>query len=553
MAKLHELTLRKQTKLEGDMLIPEDALRELDLEKAFSQVLAEERQGQDLAPDFVHLLDLESAKEQLIEELINELANGNFRNQKLIRIEVPKNNFCIRPAARPSLKDWVLYHAITHYLGIKADSKLLPCVYSMRFNLRTGTLEHGREQWKKFEQDFWSEFDKEPKHVVKTDITSYFANINLAELRKTLQALFEESDVCQTLINFLFDYLLFPWSREQVNEGFGIPQGINSSFVLGNLFLHHVDAALDKAEGVKYIRYADDIRILAKDGPKAKIALKTLDSELREHGLDINPAKTEIHSPEDARKRLWDQRSKDLDHIENMLRSKNKILVEKAAMPLLQHIFEESFTSNDPFWERHLKFVLYRFLRLRAHLSNNGTLINSITEKLLNRIEDLPGLAYWFAYFFSVYPSESARAMLIEFLRGEANIYEWQEMWILDALLRFPSFKPEDLELFKQIAFKKNKHPLCRGKAVLLLGKYGDNHQRYELTKKYYEETDFLVRRAILLGVQELPKAERNSFYGKVKVVDPDQNVTINFIKSRHKPIYFDDYVPPSIPIEENY
>ena len=147
----------------GIMVISEDLLRALNLERACSQVLAEERQGQDLVPDPLHFLDFESASRQIVDELARGLTDGSFRAQRLIRMGVPKNNFCIRPAARPCLKDWVVYHAITNYLGIKADSKLLPCVYSMRLNPKTGTLEHGTVQWRRFEEAFWADFDKEPR------------------------------------------------------------------------------------------------------------------------------------------------------------------------------------------------------------------------------------------------------------------------------------------------------------------------------------------------------------------------------------------------------
>ena len=323
--------------------------------------------------------------------------------------------------------------------------------------------------------------------------------------------------------------------------------------MLGNLFLHHIDAILSKTKGTTYMRYVDDIRILANSEPEAKIALKILDSQLREHGLDINPAKTKIYSPEEVEKELRDHRKKDLDLIGNMLQSRSRMLVEKGAIPLLRVVFEESFAPNNAYGERHLKFALYRFIRLRDHLASDKVFVTEITEKLLRRIESLPGLIDWFSRFFSAYPSNSTKAKLIEFLKSQANIYEWQEMWVLDTLLRFPTFEQDDLEVFEKIAFDKNRHPLCRAKAILLLGKYGDNHVRHRLASEYNSELDPLIRRAILIGTQELPRSERNPFYGRVKGVEPEQGPTINFLKSRRKPIYFDDYIPPSIPIEGPY
>lgn len=166
----------------------------------------------------------------------------------------------------------------------------------------------------------------------------------------------------------------------------------------------------------------------------------------------------------------------------------------------------------------------------------------------------MPGSTDVFSRFFGVFPQDIFKKQLIKFLKGRNNIYEWQEMHILDCLLRFTSFSQAELSLFRKIAFDRDKHSLCRAKALLLLGKFGSEHERYELTTKFNDEADYLVRRAIIISAQQLSIAERNEFYSNVKRVDQEQASLVDHIKPLKEPIYFDIYVPaPVSVIEEQY
>ena len=127
-------------------------------------------------------------------------------------------------------------------------------------------------------------------------------------------------------------------------------------------------------------------------------------------------------------------------------------------------------------------------------------------------------------------------------------------MWILDSLLRFQSFSQGELELFRDIAFNRGKYPLTRSKAILLVGKFGNEPDRYELMTKFNEETDYLVKRAIIVATQELSIAERNDFYSMVKKTDEEQAELVACIKSLKEPAYFDDYIPSPVSlVEEQY
>ncbi|MFP3975142.1 MAG: RNA-directed DNA polymerase [Dehalococcoidia bacterium] len=526
----------------------------VDLEKAFDEVMYDERNGQDFLPDILHFLDLGKCKSQIVQELKQRIDNNEYQVKDLIKMDVPKGNFFIRPGARPSFQDGILYRALANYIGLKADKKLEDNVYSYRFNPNTRGIFHWSDQWLKFERAFWEKFEEGFECVLKTDITAYFANISIERLRNHVLATIDESEESKQAVDFLFNKLLRPWAQKERNKGFGLPQGITASSIVANLFLYYVDALLCRSEKVHYLRYADDMRVLAKDEINAKNTLKTLITELRRIGLDLNEKKTQVLSPSRVEQELRDPRQQDMDTLQNLIKLGDKPIIEVVAIPLLEDLFERSFDSSDNFGGRHQRFAINRFVQLREIYADRVEDIENTGQKLIANLKSNPGSTNVFSRFFNMFPTKSFQEQLINFLRSEHNIYEWQEMQILDSLLRFKSFSQDELRLIKEIATDRDRHQLTRSRAILLLGKLGDEYERYELRTKFDEESDYLIKRAIIVATQELSTAERNAFYSTIKRESQEQAPLVDFIKSLKEPFYFDEHVPSSVSIiEEQY
>ncbi|MBL7209811.1 MAG: RNA-directed DNA polymerase [Dehalococcoidia bacterium] len=526
----------------------------LNLEKAYDEVLRDERHGQDFLPDILHFLDTKKFKGQLLQQLKQELDNNKFQVMDLIKMDVPKDSFFIRPGARPYLRDLVLYRGLANYIGLRADRKLGSAVFSSRFDHTKRELFHWSDQWLKFERAFWVNFESGFKYLLRTDVTAYFANIGIERLRNSIIAVLDKSEESDRVVNFLFSNLIRPWAEKERNKGFGLPQGGNASPILANLFLSHVDALLSRNKNLRYLRYSDDIRILAKSRIDAKIALKTLIGELRRIGLDLNEKKTQILASSEVEEQLRDPRRQDMDTIQTILSLGDEDFIKKLGMPLLNDLFQRSFDSSNAFADRHLRFAVNCFVRLREIYGGRDKEIEAVGMRLIDKLEAMPGSADTFSRFFSVFPQDIFKKKLVKFLKGHANIYEWQEMCILGCLLRFQPFSQAELHVFRDIAFDKDKHSLTRSKALLLLGKFGNEHERYHLMNKFNEEADYLVKRAMIVATQKLSIAERSDFYSMVKKTDQEQAELVDHIKSLKEPTYFDDYVPsPISPIEEQY
>ena len=129
------------------------------------------------------------------------------------------------------------------------------------------------------------------RFVLKTDVQSYYASIDHDLLLDRLAEFIQDPRV----LNLIRQYLkrtvecggLF-WEFEK-----GIALGCPLSPVMGAFFLRAVDQALGKL-GLFYVRFMDDIVVLAPTRWKLRAAVKALNQALGALRLEKHPGKTFI-------------------------------------------------------------------------------------------------------------------------------------------------------------------------------------------------------------------------------------------------------------------
>jgi len=527
------------------------------LDTAFTRVLKEERRGRILVPDILCFSDYVNDKQKILDTIITALKSNSYTPKGLMAIDVPNDNYWIRPGAVPLFQDSILYNALAYYIGEKVNSKLCPTVFSSRFSSH-GDLYPAIRQWRNFEGAFWNsvQASNDSSYIVITDITSYFTNINLATLKINVSTLLgNPTRANQKILDVLFDKLLLTWAAAPMHPGFGIPQGADASSIISNLFLHHVDDRISRIRGLKFFRYADDMRFVAKDKITAKVSLGSLIKVLRSIGLDINKSKTKVLSKQEAIRILPDPLSADFDKIEKLIKKKN-LSSFKESIPLLEQIFDYSVGDKDPLYQRHISFVINRLILLRKYLSKNNKFIDRVSRVLLSKLEPWPGCTSDIARFIRYFPNADRKRLIIGFLKSKDNIYNWQAMYLLDALLRFNSrcITEDDIDYFEEVTHDDRAHTLCRSKAILLIGKFGNQHRRHDLISIYDSATDTIIKRAIIVGCQQLATAEKERFYSIVKK-DVTTQCTIKYVGSLAKPRYFEEeeWAPYDIPDTGTY
>ncbi len=129
------------------------------------------------------------------------------------------------------------------------------------------------------------------KFVLRTDVKSYYDSIDHHILIYKLLHLVKDS----IIISYVWKYL----KRTVDHDGYffgvsrGLPMGTSLSPLLGAFYLRGLDLKIERL-GVFYIRYMDDILIMAKTRWKLKRAICCLNHEFEELGLCKHPDKTFI-------------------------------------------------------------------------------------------------------------------------------------------------------------------------------------------------------------------------------------------------------------------
>jgi hypothetical protein len=516
--------------------IKSDLEKLLDLEKAFNSILKDDKRGDNPIPDPLRFSYFSLNNKDVLGELSKNIKNGEYEVKPLLTIDVPKGNFTIRPMARPEIQDWIIYQALIDYLVPQIINKVSKRSFSI---LNFKNPKSRIDPWKKFDEKNRQLYQSGYLFVVSTDISAYFENIDLNELRKKLvNHISSNNGRAKEIIDFLFNKFLIPWSSGRV-KGFGLPQGPTASTFLGDVYLDNIDREMENEKG--YLRYMDDIRIWCKSEVEAKKALIKIIKSLRKYKLNINAKKTKILKYKEIEKELFDPKKSILDSVQDAFNSKNIAKIQTIIPILVNDIFKGGFSDKNPFDKRHINFANFRLslLKMSGVDFDDKTVINLIIQNFTNK----PQHADDFCSFLALYPrNEKIANFLLKFLFSKENIYEWQELHVLRALLEIEiKINKNFLKKFYKRFQDKNRHWANRSLYCLLIGKYGKNTDR-ELLIDEFDSAEFdELRKNIILSVQELGIASRNDFYKKASGKIWSQ-VFVQYVKNLKQPMYFLPY-----------
>jgi hypothetical protein len=129
------------------------------------------------------------------------------------------------------------------------------------------------------------------RFVLRTDVRSYYASIDHVLLMDRLARYISD----RPLLNLCGQYLQrtaeqggWFWSHER-----GISLGCALSPLIGAFFLRDLDLRMERS-GLFYVRFMDDILVLAPSRPKLRAAVKAVNQLLACLRLDKHPDKTFI-------------------------------------------------------------------------------------------------------------------------------------------------------------------------------------------------------------------------------------------------------------------
>jgi hypothetical protein len=501
----------------------------IDIKNAIREVQFDERHGNDFCIDPLRFDDL--SKENVIEGVIidvqRKLEQSSF--SKLLEIDVPKENYTLRPGSRPNLIEWVAYTAVVNYIGSEVHKRIPEASFSFmsardRFNKRRGR-----------KVDYWLKFDEKSRSLSKvnsflatTDIVSFFEHISLEELKRRLLLLSRSEDY-QSAVNYLVDNILIKWTQDNRVQGFGLPQGPTTSTILADIYLYSVDRDMSKFR-TPFIRYMDDIRLYARTKQDLKRGIALMVRSLRELKLNLNAKKTCIYKTDNVKEMemVFDPKKQTLDLIDRALNSRHESQI-RLVIPSLMELWTLSLDSDNTFSDRYFRFFVRGVIDLMRFDIVGKPVIGKLTKDFLNLLKEKHHWAKhicWFLVATATYHQDIKSNIvedLIKFIADkESNIYEWEEMWVLDTIRQIGGVRRRGIINLKNYS---SKNELCQSQLALIVAENGSNDDRENILD--------------IMRSTQLRDDQKRSYFLALKEIPRNVLVSVE----RKVPVFFRDYV----------
>jgi len=213
-------------------------------------------------------------------EILSELRDRTYKPTPVRRQYIPKKNGSKRPLGIPIIKDRVVQQSVVNVLSPLCEKEIFhkwSCGY--RPNL-------GGERV--LQIILWN-IETGYNHIYDCDIKGFFDNIPHKKLMKVLTKYIADGTTLDIIWKWLKAGYMEEGKYHETNSG--TPQGGVISPLLANLFLNELDWALE-AEGIRFVRYADDFLLFAKTEEDIKRAGEIAKGVIENLGLEISIDKT---------------------------------------------------------------------------------------------------------------------------------------------------------------------------------------------------------------------------------------------------------------------
>ena len=196
------------------------------------------------------------------DELLESIRNGKYKPSPVRRVEIPKDNGGVRKLGIPTVIDRIIQQAIAQVLTPIYEPKFSDGSYGYRPHRSAKDAILKVKEYA----------DEGYKFAVCLDLSKYFDTLCHELLMNMLRQDIKDKRLIDLIKKYLKSGVMENGIVMKTEEG--SPQGGNLSPLLANIYLDKFDKEFE-GRGVKVIRYADDIILLAKSIRAAERLLGT--------------------------------------------------------------------------------------------------------------------------------------------------------------------------------------------------------------------------------------------------------------------------------------
>jgi hypothetical protein len=361
-----------------------------------------------------------------LKHLVAQLRANTYRPQQPTVVYQPKKSGVLRPLTLLSLDDLILYQAIANIIakafeGVQKEHALQRSFGAIFAGAGSDFFYRSwRKSYAAYSNAVSAAFVSGNDYVADFDLVSFYDLIDHILLKNRLSARVNSRELLDLLTRCLREWTP-GLDGHHVNHG--VPQGPEPSAFLAECLLFAFDGL--KLPGVRYYRYVDDIKLMAKDEVPIRRALLRLDLQSKQLGLVPQAQKIDCRRVADIKevlKSIPSGLASAVDETEPDGRKKEKVR-QRDLLELFNRSIQRNRGTVTVEDQTEFKFSLYR-------LEPRRPVLRRIAPLLVQR----PDLSWILAAYIRRFPQDAEAAnILLDALRRDPT-YDASAANYIDAM-----------------------------------------------------------------------------------------------------------------------